>query len=168
MTPSDGEVTIREFVAGDEGAFRRLNEEWIHRYFSMEAKDEEALSDPWGSIIHPGGRIFLAIRDGQPVGCCALVAAHPGDFEVVKMAVTESCQKSGIGRKLLARVIAEARAAGAERLHLETNGRLTPAIRLYESLGFTHIPPERIPPSPYVRAEVFMELLLQQPMRMPV
>ena len=36
------EVTIREFEPGDEGAFRTLNEEWILRYFAIEAKDARA------------------------------------------------------------------------------------------------------------------------------
>ena len=82
----------------------------------------------------------------------------PGEFEVAKMAVTESFQGAGIGRRLLEKVVAEARASGAHRLYLETNRKLAPAIRLYESLGFRHIPPERVVPSPYARANVYMEL----------
>jgi putative acetyltransferase len=34
------------------------------------------------------------------------------------------------------------------------------AIRLYESLGFRHLPPERVVPSVYARADVYMELWL--------
>jgi GNAT superfamily N-acetyltransferase len=82
-----------------------------------------------------------------------------GEFEVAKMAVTESAQGTGVGRRLLEKVIEEARTAGATRLYLETNRRLTPAIRLYESTGFRHLPPERIVPSAYARADVYMELL---------
>ena len=46
---------------------------------------------------------------------------------------------------------------GATRLYLETNWKLETAIKLYESLGFEHLPPERIVPSPYARADVYME-----------
>ena len=152
-------ITIREFLPGDELAFRQLNEEWITRYFTLEPTDVQMLGDPRGAILDPGGRIFFALLDGRPVGCCALLAASPGDYEVAKMAVTEACRKLGIGRMLLAAVIAAARDSGAVRLHLETNGILAPAIRLYESLGFRHIPPERRPSSPYARAEVFLEML---------
>ena len=98
--------------------------------------------------------------DGQAVGCCALVAMAAGEFEVAKMAVTESAQGKGIGRRVLQKTIAEARASGARRLYLETNRTLATAVRLYESLGFKHIPAERIVPSVYARADVFMELLL--------
>lgn len=155
-------LTIREFIAGDEAAFRTLNEEWIVRHFALEHKDEISLADPHGTILACGGRIFFAVRDGRPVGCCALLAMAPGEFEVAKMAVTESLQGAGIGRHLLQTVITEARASGARRLYLETNRKLTPAIRLYESVGFRHLPPERIVPSPYARANVYMELYLDE------
>jgi putative acetyltransferase len=154
------ELTIREFRPGDEAAFRSLNEEWITRYFVLEPKDEASLVDPRRTILDCGGRIFLAVQDGQPIGCCALLAMGPGEFEVAKMAVAESSQRNGIGRRLLEKTIAEARSAGAHRLYLETNRKLAPAIRLYESLGFRHLPPEHIVPSPYTRADVYMELYL--------
>jgi putative acetyltransferase len=161
MTTPQTELTIREFRPGDESAFQKLNEEWITRYFAIEPREAELLADPQGTILDRGGRIFLAIRDGQPIGCCALLAIAPGEFEVAKMTVAESFRGSGIGRSLLEKVIAEARALGARRLYLETNQKLTPAIRLYESLGFRHLPPERIVPSPYARANVYMELFIE-------
>jgi GNAT superfamily N-acetyltransferase len=157
MSPATGQIAIREFQTGDEIAFRRLNEEWITRYFRMEARDSEALEDPHASILGPGGRIFFATVDGECVGTCALVPTGALEFEVAKMAVTARCQGIGIGRRLLTAVVEAARSAGAHRLHLETNHILTPAIRLYESVGFRHVPPE---PSPYVRADVFMEMVL--------
>ena len=157
---SEPEIAIREFRPGDESAFRSLNEEWITRYFVLEPKDEASLADPWKTILGCGGKIFLAVCDGQAIGCCALLAMAPGEFEVAKMAVTESSRRNGVGRRLLEKSIAEARSAGARRLYLETNRKLTAAIRLYESVGFRHLPPEWIVPSAYTRADVYMELYL--------
>jgi GNAT superfamily N-acetyltransferase len=154
------EVLIREFQPGDEAAFRALNVEWIERYFRIEPPDEAVLSDPQSAILVPGGRIFFAERDGVAIGCCALLFVHEGDYEVAKMAVAPAAQEQGIGRALLTAVIRAARAAGIRRLSLETNRVLTPAIRLYESCGFRHIPHERVHPSPYARCDVAMELLL--------
>ena len=154
------EIVIREFVAGDEESFRRLNEEWIVRFFRLEEKDREMLADPQTTILDKGGRIFLADRDGETVGCCALLAIGVDEFEVGKMAVTQAAQGDGIGRKLLAQVAADAKAAGAKRLYLVTHDSLTPAIRLYELLGFKHLPPESVEPSGYERANVFMEAYL--------
>jgi putative acetyltransferase len=66
MKAAGTEVTIREFAAGDDAAFRRLNEEWISRYFTMEAKDEEALTDPGRRIVERGGRIFSRFVKARP------------------------------------------------------------------------------------------------------
>jgi putative acetyltransferase len=151
-------LEIREFMPGDEGAFRTLNEEWIRHYFVLEAKDKAAFDDPQETILNRGGKIFLAIEDGRAIGCCALQAMGPGEFEIVKMAVTESAQGRGIGRRLLDRTIAEGFALGATRLYLETNHQLGAAIRLYESAGFRHVPAERVVASPYARSDVSMEL----------
>jgi putative acetyltransferase len=155
------EVTIREFQPGDEASFLKLNEEWITRYFRIEAKEAKILAEPKRLILDEGGRIFFATVDNQCVGCCALKRMDEDEFEVAKMAVTSTFQGAGIGRKVLQAVVDAGRAMGARRLYLETNHTLTPAIRLYESVGFKHIPPERIVPSVYERADVYMELILR-------
>jgi putative acetyltransferase len=76
------------------------------------------------------------------------------------MAVSDIYQGHGVGRKILEFTIAQAKALGAHTLELVTNSKLGNAIHLYESLGFRHLPPERVEPSPYARADVFMELHL--------
>lgn len=156
--PSD--ITLRSFQPGDERAFRELNEEWISAYFTIEEKERAILDDPTGTVLRPGGHIFMAIEDSKAVGCCALRAMGPGTFEVAKMAVTPRLRGRGIGRKILEYVVDQARKLGATRLYLETNSKLRNAIHLYEAIGFAHIPPERIQPSVYARADVYMEMSL--------
>jgi GNAT superfamily N-acetyltransferase len=154
-------VSIRSFRSEDANDFRRLNEEWITRYFGLEEKDSRTLNDPGKYILAPGGYIAMAFVGRDAVGCCALIRLDDTSFEVAKMAVTPSWQGRGLGRKLLEHVISEARQLEAERLYLETNSKLTPAIRLYESLGFRHLPAGPVTPSPYQRADVYMELFLE-------
>jgi putative acetyltransferase len=158
-TPA-AEIGIRQFQPGDAAAFRRLNEEWITRYFRIEPKEEIILADPQRTILDTGGRIFFATTGERCVGCCALIRLSDREFEVAKTAVQPSYQGAGIGRRLLHAVIEEARSASAARLYLETNHVLKPAIRLYESMGFKHIDANRIIPSAYARADVYMELIL--------
>jgi len=153
-------IELRPYAAGhlrssDAEAFRTLNEWWIRKYFGIEEHDNDMLLDPEGYVLAKGGHIFFAVANGVQVGCCALIAMEPGVYEVAKMAVNESLQGAGIGRKLLGYTIEQGRRLGARSLYLETNSKLTNAIHLYESLGFEHLPPR---PSPYSRANVFMEL----------
>jgi putative acetyltransferase len=154
-------VLIRSFQSEDAADFRRLNEEWITRYFRLEEKDSRTLSDPGRYILLPGGYIAMAMVQKEAVGCCALIRLGDTSFEVAKMAITPAWQGHGLGRKLLEHVIQHARELKAKRLYLETNSRLVPAIRLYESLGFRNLPAERVTRSPYQRADVYMELLLE-------
>jgi GNAT superfamily N-acetyltransferase len=102
----------------------------------------------------------MAIPGDRTIGCCALLAMGDGSFEIGKMAVLEESRGLGVGRKLLARVVERARQIGAKRLYLETNTKLPNAIHLYESQGFTHLPPEHVRRSPYARSNVYMEMFL--------
>jgi N-acetylglutamate synthase-like GNAT family acetyltransferase len=54
-----------------------------------------------------------------------------------------------------------ARQLGARRLYLETNSKLAPALHIYAHFGFRTINDAALPPSPYSRADVRMELLLR-------
>lgn len=153
-------LTLREFQPGDEAAFCQLNEAWIEKYFKLEEKDRQTLRQPEKYILSKGGKIFMALRNGVAVGCCALIPMGTGEFELSKMGVDESERGRGIGRRLLQYVISEAAQRGITRLYLETNSILRNAIHLYEAVGFTHVPQERVTPSPYQRANVYMEMAL--------
>jgi GNAT superfamily N-acetyltransferase len=152
------DLQLRPFEPGDADAFRDLNEAWIRQYFGLEEKDLLTLRDPIRNILQPGGHIFMALVEGRAIGCCALIADGPGVFELAKMAVAEEYRGRGVGRRILVYTIEQARALGARRLHLGSNKRLENAVHLYAALGFRHLPPERVKPSPYARANVFMEL----------
>lgn len=153
-------VEVRRFQPGDEAAFRRLNEEWIVRYFALEESDRKVLGDPVEYIIRPGGQIMVAVRGEETLGCCALIPEGHGVYELAKLAVAETMRGQGIGRKLMEFAILEARSVGASKLYLESNSRLPAAGHLYRALGFRDLPPERRKPSLYKRADVFMELEL--------
>jgi putative acetyltransferase len=154
-----GKLALRTFRPGDEKPFKDLNEAWISRDFALEPGDREVLNDPRGKILAGGGEICLAELDGEVVGCCALVAIGPGEFELAKMTVSATARGRGIGRHLLQFAIDHARAMGVKRLYLESNTKAAAAIHLYEELGFRHIPMPAHK-SKYARADTFMEMFL--------
>lgn len=145
--------------------FYRLNEAWLRKYFYVEEIDHRVLSNPETEIIARGGTILFAMLGDEVVGTCALMpetngadadaADTQGTYELTKMAVDEQRQGLGIGRALMEAAIDEFRRRDGRRLFLETNSKLTPAVRLYESMGFEHQPSIK-PDSHYDRADVYM------------
>ncbi|MBX3485015.1 GNAT family N-acetyltransferase [Phenylobacterium sp.] len=147
-------IAIVDFEPRHAEAFRTLNEAWISKHFALEAKDREVLGDPQGQIVDRGGLVFMALKDGEAVGCVALLKMDDGGYEVAKMTVSESLRGSGLGRRLMQRCIDAGAERGATRLYLETNSGLGPALGLYRAMGFRDLAPAD---TPYVRADVFME-----------
>jgi putative acetyltransferase len=148
-------MEIVEFEPGHAEAFRILNEAWISKHFAIEAKDREVLGDPQGKIVKAGGRIFMALHEGEAVGCVALIRMEDGGYEVAKMTVSETLRGSGLGRLLMQRCIDAGAEDGVHRLYLETNSSLAPALGLYRAMGFTDVGPP--PRNDYVRGDTWME-----------
>lgn len=149
------DLKIVPFQPAHRPDWQSLNEAWLAAGgFTVEPKDRRAIDDPEGAILAIGGHIFIAERDGQAVGCCALLPMADGGLEVAKMTVAPAARGLGLARRLLEACEATARAAGAPRLYLETSSTLVPALGLYHWFGFTPLPPT---PSPYVRCDIWME-----------
>ena len=137
--------------------FKRLNVEWISTYFTLEPHDLEQLDDPEGYILSKGGKIFFAKKDDVIIGTCALIKVSETSYELAKMGVSPQYQGFGAGKKLVSRVIEEARNLGGTYLFLESNQRLIPALTIYKSLGFVEVP---IGETPYARADFKAEMYL--------
>lgn len=148
-----------EIVAFDSALrehFRRINAQWLERYWSLEPIDREVLGQPEKYVIGPGGAIFFARVDGEVIGTVALLKdAARGEYELSKMGVEAAWRGKGAGRLLIEAAIAEFARRKGRLLFLESNSRLAPALKLYESAGFVHQPALR-PGSHYQRSDVYM------------
>lgn len=112
----------------------------IDRYFDARAFEAELAGLP-GKYARPEGRLLIAYHRGAPAGCVALRDLGEGVCEMKRMFVPAEFRGLGIGRALAERIIAEAGAAGYRRMRLDTSKRQSEAMRLYETTGFTRIPP---------------------------
>lgn len=88
----------------------------------------------------PPAVFLLARLGGADVGCAGLRRLRDGVGEVKRMYVDPAVRGRGVGRLLLRRLLDHARAAGLDRVQLETGTEQPGAIALYESEGFTPIP----------------------------
>lgn len=152
------EITYSTFKREYAEDFKRLNLEWIEKYFEVENHDLEQLSNPTDYIIEKGGEILYIMYENAVVGVCALVKTSEFEFELAKMAVSPGFQGKQIGYKLGLYTIETARSMGAKKVWLESNRILAPAISLYKKLGFNEVP---LTATPYLRADIKMELELK-------
>uniref|UniRef100_A0A8C8SPY7 Probable N-acetyltransferase 14 n=1 Tax=Pelusios castaneus TaxID=367368 RepID=A0A8C8SPY7_9SAUR len=85
-------------------------------------------------------RLWVAVCDGDDVcGCVALVPhpeGAPCTAELRRLAVSRWYRRSGVGRRLLAFLEAQARAQGYKRVVLYTAVVAKAAISLFESNGY--------------------------------
>jgi GNAT superfamily N-acetyltransferase len=91
-------------------------------------------------VIGGRGAFLVVYRDGAPVGCGALRRLDAETAELKRMYVAPAARGTGLGRRLLDALEAEARALGVRRLVLETGTRQTAALALYRATGFRPIP----------------------------
>jgi DNA-binding MarR family transcriptional regulator len=148
-------LEIVPYAPGLREHFFRLNAQWLERHFRIEDIDRTVLGDPERHILQPGGAIFFARLGEEVIGTCALLQESPGVFELTKMGVDETFRGLGAGRRLLDACIAEFHRRKGHTLFLESNSRLTTALRMYEKAGFVMQPSVR-PGSHYERADVYM------------
>jgi ribosomal protein S18 acetylase RimI-like enzyme len=123
----------------------------------FQSFDEELARLP-GDYAPPGGRLILAVYEGQPTGCAAL---HKLDSEVCEMKrlyVRPEYRGKGLGLVLAERIIAEARQIGYKHLRLDTvEPMMQTAVAMYRKLGFREIAPYRANP---IEGALYMELQL--------
>jgi N6-L-threonylcarbamoyladenine synthase len=108
---------------------------------------------------------YLGAFDAGLVGYAGLRSV-PGDFssDIQTIAVTPDRRGRGLGRELMSRLLAKAKAFGSEQVLLEVRIDNEPAIKLYQSLGFERIDIRRGYYQPENIDALIMRLKIVQPL----
>lgn len=150
-------ITIEKYKPEYQCYFEAFNKAWLEKYYVVEEIDEYVLTHPEEAILNEGGQILFAIYEGTVVGTVALRKVDDGVMEFTKMAVDETYQGLGAGKKLCEAAIALAQELKLEKLILYSQTKLETALGIYRKYGFIDKP---IDSTKYKRADVYMEMEL--------
>lgn len=93
------------------------------------------------SLEQPAVSFFVARREGDVVGCCALVEAGDGTAEIKRMFVDPQARGLKVGKLLLQALEARSDELGLTAIRLETGIHQPEAIGLYKAAGYVERPP---------------------------
>ena len=122
---------------------------------------EEELAALPGAYEPPGGLMLLATVDGAIAGSGAFRplpdADYPNACEMKRLFVRPAFRRFGLGRVMAQALMDRATEAGYSSMLLDTLDDMEAARGLYESLGFTEVPPFYFNPVPgahYLKADL--------------
>ncbi|GAB2654524.1 GNAT family N-acetyltransferase [Flavihumibacter cheonanensis] len=90
----------------------------------------------------PGSCYFIAEENNQLLGGAGLFPTPglpEGWGELVKMYLRKEARGLGLGRKLIAHCLEEAKRSGYHTVYLETMPELRKAVAVYEQFGFEYL-----------------------------
>ncbi len=130
----------RELRAGDADAIVELHRRLYSAEFGMDGRFTQSVRDSIADALHAGwmrdsGAVWL-LDHGQLAGSLALTDEGAGVGQVRWFLLAPELRGRGLGRTLVAELVAEARELGFARLELVTFSALTTAARIYREAGF--------------------------------
>jgi GNAT superfamily N-acetyltransferase len=125
---------------GDAGEVIALHARMYAAEYDLDVTFEGYVASGMGEWLigpRPGpGRLWVAEDDWRVVAAVGLTGVSPQIGQLRWFLVDAAARGRGLGRELLDRALAFARASGYERLVLETFSELEGAAHLYRSVGF--------------------------------
>lgn len=101
-------------------------------------------SDPWSEnsiryeLTNKLSYWLVAVQDGEVLGYIGSQTVL-GEADMMNVAVSPDHRRKGVGRALIQRLIDDLKSQGSHILMLEVRVSNTPAITLYEDLGFVQV-----------------------------
>ena len=121
--------------------FERLDSRYIPEVAAIE---REAMAEPWSEnmllseLENPSSTIIVGVEGGKVI-CYGGFRRTLDEADILNIAVIKEMRGQGIGGKLLARLISEAKSCGVNTLTLEVSEQNTAAIALYTRCGFEKV-----------------------------
>lgn len=124
----DVRAMLREYVA------------WIDVDLSFQDFEREFDGLP-GAYGPPAGALLVARAEGRALGMVALRRLDDERCEMKRLFVRSDARGTGLGTRLIERIVDEARSRGYREIRLDTLPIMAGAQRLYRQAGFEEIEP---------------------------
>lgn len=152
------EVNSPELVEETRLLFKEY-EKWLDVSLCFQGFEEELKTLP-GKYAPPEGRLYIVKFDDNYSGCIALRKLENGICEMKRLYLREKIRGKGIGRKLVEKIINDAKEIGYDKMRLDTiKDKMPNAVDMYERYGFVKIERYYDNPNPHT---LFMELELNR------
>jgi ribosomal protein S18 acetylase RimI-like enzyme len=138
-------VEIRSHLRpGDIGDIVRMHGEVYAREYGLDATFEGSVAETLGMLVrrgwpNDGEGIWVAEADGERVGAVILSDEGNGLSRLRMFVLRPEYRGAGVGRRLLEQLLSTTRAAGYERIELDTFSELRAAAHLYRRAGFRRV-----------------------------
>lgn len=114
--------------------------DWLGVDLSFQRFEQELASLP-GKYARPGGEVLLATDGERTFGCVAFRPFDGTTCEMKRLWIRPRARRSGIATTLVRELERRAAAAGYTSIVLDTLRTMTPALELYQRLGYREIEP---------------------------
>jgi ribosomal protein S18 acetylase RimI-like enzyme len=125
---ADVRAMLQEYVA------------WIGLDLAFQEIDAELDGLP-GEYTPPRGALLVAADGDRRVGMIGLRPLEAGICEMKRLYVRPEARGRGLARRLITRLLDEARRLNYVEIRLDTLPMMSEAQALYQALGFVDIPP---------------------------
>ena len=141
-------MRIRGIIPADHFAIHALLQSAYEPVLAaMSSEDAEKFRGGFSAAVSKYGERgtwFVAESNGQLSGCVAYFPPHSVDHplfheswaHIQLLGVASGHTRRGVGRELMLHCLAASRTASVKTFGLQTSELMTPARKLYESLGF--------------------------------
>ncbi len=127
-------MSIRAATAADRAAIEAIVAAAYAKWPPLIGLRPRPMDEDYAEVLARGD-VWVAERDGAPVGALVLLA-DAESLLIENVAVDPAHQGEGVGRELLAPAEAAARARGLGALRLYTHQKMEANIALYGRLGY--------------------------------
>ena len=136
-------ITIRTTLKpGDIGTIVQLHGTIYAQEYGFDPTVEAYIAGPLSEFVLSAssrGRLWIADRDDQIVGCIGIVDVSPITAQLRWFLIVPSARGTGLGKQLLSEAITFCKESGYRNIILWTISALKAAAHLYQAAGFRKV-----------------------------